>query len=377
MVEVLFWIALLGALYSYFVYPLVLMLLPGRRRPVPQPSRELPYLSFVLTVHNEAERIGAKLENTLALRYPRRRLEIIVASDASDDGTDAIVHEYAGRGVRLVRTRQRLGKENAQLMAIQQARGDILVFSDVATGIAPDALHRIADDFVDPAVGAVSSEDRFLARDGKAVGEGIYVRYEMWLRRLESDVNGLVGLSGSFFAVRRELCADWDVASPSDFNAALNCARMGYVAISDPDLHGLYPAIQEESREYQRKLRTVIRGISSLVRQPAVFDPRRFGWFSFQVWSHKVMRWLVPWFLMVLLLTSAALAAQSWFYAAALAAQLLFYGLVLGGALSSPLRGCTLVKIPYFFVQVNLAIAHATLAFLLGKRVTVWQPSKR
>lgn len=374
--EILFWVALLGALYSYFLYPLVLLLLPKRRAQVAQ-TQHWPALTLIVTAHNEAGRIREKLENCLQLDYPADRFELLVASDASDDGTDAIVEEFASRGVRLVRAAERKGKEWAQLQAIQAAKGEILVFSDVATQIPADSLRRLAADFQDPRVGAVSSEDRFVSADGQVVGEGLYVRYEMWLRRAESRVRGVVGLSGSFFAARSDVCQQWDIHSPSDFNTALNCARLGYVAISDPQLLGYYPALRDERREYQRKLRTVLRGITGLMRNLTVLNLGRFGLFSLQVWSHKVMRWLVPWFLLLLLVASVDLAAESWFYSLMLAGQLAFYALVVGGALSDRLRRFTLVKVPYFFVQVNVAIAHASLAFLAGRRVTVWQPSKR
>jgi glycosyltransferase involved in cell wall biosynthesis len=374
--EILFWVALVGALYSYFLYPLVLLLLPKRRVQAEQASL-WPDLTLIVTAHNEAGRIREKLENCLQLDYPADRFEILVASDASDDGTDAIVEEFAPRGVRLVRAAERKGKEWAQLQAIQVARGAILVFSDVATQIPADSLRRVAEDFQDPRVGAVSSEDRFVSADGSVVGEGLYVRYEMWLRRKESQVRGVVGLSGSFFAARSDVCRQWDILSPSDFNTALNCARLGYVAISDPELLGYYPALRDERREYQRKLRTVLRGITGLMRNLTVLDIARFGLFSVQVWSHKVMRWLVPWFLLLLLIASVELAADSWFYSLMLAGQIAFYALVVGGALSERLRRLTFIKVPYFFVQVNVAIAHASLAFLAGRRVTVWQPSKR
>lgn len=372
----LFWIGLVGSLYSYFLYPLLLILVSRQRTERAAPA-ELPAMTLIVTAHNEAHRIREKLDNCLELDYPRERLEILVASDASDDGTDEIAAEYADRGVRVVRAVERRGKEWAQLQAVQAARGDILVFSDVATMIAPEALHRLAADFADPAVGAVSSEDRFVAPDGQVVGEGLYVRYEMWLRRLESGAAGLVGLSGSFFAARREVCQDWDIQAPSDFNTALNSVSHGYVAISDPELLGYYPAIKDESREYQRKLRTVLRGITGLMRHLGVLNPFKFGFFSVQVFSHKVMRWMVPWFLILLLVASIGLAGDHWFYALALAGQVAFYLLVLGGAVSSGLRRFAIVKVPYFFVQVNVAIAHAFVSFLFGKRITVWQPSKR
>jgi glycosyltransferase involved in cell wall biosynthesis len=372
----LFWVGLFGALYSYFLYPLLLLLV-RRRRPAAVAPDKLPSVTLIVTAHNEAHRISDKIENCLSLDYPRDRLEVLVASDASDDGTDEIAAEFGDRGVRVVRASERRGKEWAQMLAVGAARGEILVFSDVATMIAEDALRRLAADFADPKVGAVSSEDRFVTPDGRVVGEGLYVRYEMWLRRLESDAAGLVGLSGSFFAARKEVCQNWDVLAPSDFNTALNSVREGYIAISDPQLLGYYSSIKDESREYQRKLRTVLRGITGLMRQPSVLNPLRYGFFSVQVFSHKLMRWLVPWFLLLLLAASVGLANQHWFYALALAGQIAFYLLVIGGALSARLRQHPLVKVPYFFVQVNVAIAHAFIWFLRGKRITVWQPSKR
>jgi hypothetical protein len=232
--------------------------------------------------------------------------------------------------------------------------------------------------FNDPSVGAVSSEDRFVSRDGSVVGEGAYVRYEMWLRGVESDRAGLVGLSGSFFAARRDVCdQDWDILSPSDFNTALNSARKGMVAVTAPDVLGFYQDVADASREYQRKIRTIIRGLTALSRHMEVLDPFRFGWFAFQVFGHKLMRWAVPWFQLLLLFTSVLLAGKGGIYALALLGQLLFYGVVIAGHIKPELRERTLVKIPYFFVQVNLAIARATVDFLRGRRMTVWTPSQR
>lgn len=372
----LFWLSLVGVCYSYLLYPLILMALPRTRRRRADPP-QWPRLSLIVAVHNEQQRIAEKLRNTLALDYPRDCLEVIVASDASDDATDARVRQFADQGVRLVRAPTRRGKEHAQWLALQQAGGDILVFSDAATRLPPDSLRILVRNFADPTVGAVSSEDRFVTAEGQAAGEGAYVRYEMWLRRLESGANSLVGLSGSFFAARRALCAHWDLAAPSDLNTAINAARAGYVAVTDPQLLGFYEAIRDQRHEYQRKFRTVLRGITGLLRHPQVLDPRRFGLFAFQIWSHKIMRWLVPWFLLGLLASSAALAGDGPLPLAVLAGQGLLYGLFAAGTLSARLRRLALVRVPFFFVQVNLAIAHATLAYGAGRRMATWQPSAR
>ena len=375
----LFYFSALLCGYSYFLYPLILKLIPRRtiRGPLPEKVDVLPEMSLIITAHNEALRIEEKLANTLEIDYPSELLEIIVASDCSTDETDRIVESYSKQGIRLVRVNEHKGKEYAQSCAIQETRANILIFSDVSTKIPKNALYLLARGFSEPLVGAISSEDQFISQDGEIAGEGAYVKYEMWLRKLESDRAGLVGLSGSFFAARREVCEEWDICSPSDFNTALNCATKGLVAITSSDVVGFYKDVKDPGLEYRRKTRTIIRGITSIVRHPEVLNPFRLGQFAFQVWSHKIMRWGVPWFMLAFLISSAALSQQHGFYALALIGQLSFYSVVLLGHLSPSLRSFTLVKIPYFFMQVNIAIAHATILFLLGKRMTTWTPSKR
>lgn len=372
-----FWLAAVGSIYSYFLYPLTLLLLPPRRKWMASTLDELPTVTMIITAHNEEQRIVEKLNNTLKIDYPDEKLEIIVASDASSDATDEIVKNYASHGIKLVRANERKGKEYAQWHAIQTARGDVLVFSDVATRIPTDGIRLIARNFADLKVGAVSSEDRFISESGKVMGEGAYVKYEMWLRRLESTANSLVGLSGSFFAARRVVCKDWDIKVPSDFNTALNSARQGYVAVSDPEVHGYYTDIKDSQREYQRKLRTVIRGITAIFVAPQVLNPFRFGIFSYQVWSHKILRWLVPWFLILLLVANIAIYDMHWVYRASLIFQIIFYGLAATGFFIKPIQNVSVVKLPLFFIQANMAIAHATVVFLLGKRMTTWEPSRR
>lgn len=377
--ELMFYLFAVLCIYSYFIYPVLLKLLPSRQSYDfnINNNAKLPNLSLIITAHNEERRIKEKLENSLQVDYLPDSLEIIVASDFSTDETDNIVEFYADKGVQLVRADQRKGKEYAQLCAIRASKGEILVFSDVATKIPANALRLLAVRFADVQIGALSSEDQFISNDGSVVGEGAYVKYEMWLRRLESDRAGLVGLSGSFFAARREVCEDWDIFVPSDFNTALNCAKHGLVAITCPDVVGIYKDVEDASLEYRRKMRTVIRGITAITRHNEVLNPFRMGLFAFQVWSHKIMRWGVPWFMAVFFLLTLFLQGQGLIYTLALLAQCVFYGLALTGWLSKSLRKTTLIKIIFFFVQTNLSLAQATISYMLGKRMTVWTPSKR
>ncbi len=377
--EYLFYLSVVLCGYSYFLYPLILRMVPSRySQEVPHAdSSALPALCLIIAAHNEEDRIREKLDNTLEIDYPRELLDIIVASDCSGDATDKIAGSYAERGIRLVRADERKGKEYAQLCAIRASKSEILVFSDVATRIPGDALRILASRFEDEQVGALSSEDRFVSTDGRVAGEGAYVKYEMWLRRLESGRAGLVGLSGSFFAARREVCEDWDIYSPSDFNTALNCAKQGMVAVTCPEVVGIYMDVKDPGLEYRRKMRTVIRGVTAIARHPEVLNPFRMGMFAFQVWSHKIMRWGVPWFMLLFAIATLMLQGQGIIYTVALVAQALFYLLALLGWISTAMRENTLVRLVFFFVQTNLALAQATAAFLLGKRMTVWAPSKR
>jgi hypothetical protein len=379
--KILFYMTAFLSIYSYFLYPLLLKLQSVRKSTASSLTEgdavNTSYLSLIITAHNEEGRIREKLENTLQIDYPPELLEIIVASDFSTDETDAIVESYAQKGVRLVRADERKGKEYAQLCAIREAKGEVLVFSDVATNIPEEAFHSLANQFADDKIGAVSSEDQFVSNDGGIVGEGAYVKYEMWLRRLESNRAGLVGLSGSFFAARKEVCEAWDIYCPSDFNTALNSAKLGLVAVTCPDVIGIYKDVKDSSLEYRRKVRTVIRGMTAVARHPEVLNPFKMGLFAFQVWSHKIMRWGVPWFMLLFGALTVVLQGNGWIYTLALITQVAFYTIVLAGKFFEKLRRYTFVRITYFFVQTNIALAQAALFFLLGKRMTIWTPSQR
>ena len=376
--KVIFVLLSVAVSYGYFIYPLIMWMWPKRAVAICGSPETLPSITLIITAHNEIARIVEKLDGCLMIDYPADKLEIIVASDCSNDGTDEIVMSYVDKGVKLVKADQRLGKEYAQSLAIDKAQGDILVFSDVATHIDVHGLMQLAEEFEDSTVGAISSEDKFISQDGTIAGEGLYVRYEMWLRQLESQVNSIVGLSGSFFAVRKEVADfNWDIYSPSDFNSALNCQHLGLRAVSSSNIHGYYKDIASPEKEYARKIRTVVRGMTGLSHQKKVLNPFHYGLFSFQLWSHKVMRWLEPWLMLLLLMVSFGLWNAGWVYQVILLAQIVFYGLAYLTHLSKRLQRNALLKIIYFFCQVNLAMADAGLQFMRGTRVTVWTPTKR
>jgi glycosyltransferase involved in cell wall biosynthesis len=366
-------------IYSYLLYPVFLKLLTRSADidSFQNPTNEMPKVSLIIAAHNEESRINQKLDNTLTISYPRGLTEIIVASDFSVDRTDEIVEGYANEGIKLVRTDKRLGKEYAQYCALQVATGEIVVFTDVATMVDPEVVNNIIRYFDNNKIGAVSSVDKMLSKDGKIVGEGLYVRYEMALRRLESSRAGLVGLSGSLFAVKKELCNEWNIDIPSDFNAAITCVKNGKRAISADDVIGYYQDLQNPTKEFGRKVRTVLRGMAALKAKRGVLNPLRYGLFAYQVWSHKVMRWLVPWFMLALFITNAALIREGPIYSALLSVQVAGYIIILLSYFYIKLRAISVVRILYYFMEVNAAIFYASILFLLGRRVQLWTPSKR
>ena len=257
------------------------------------------------------------------------------------------------------------------------ATGSVIVFSDVATKIEPDALKKMMMNFADPAVGCVSSVDRVIGSDGKPCGEGAYVRYEMWLRNLEAQVSSLVGLSGSFFAARKEVCQDFSPDMQSDFRTVLNSMRIGLRGVSDSDVVGYYPDVANPSREFDRKVRTVLRGMTVFFRNIEFLNPFQYGLFAYQYCCHKLMRWLVPFFLLSGLFTNIIAAFEEPIAIILLLLQLTFYGLAIMGWYIKGLQSFVVVKIPLYFVSVNMAIAVAWWRYVRGKRMVMWVPSQR
>jgi hypothetical protein len=248
--------------------------------------------------------------------------------------------------------------------------------TDAATMLEPDALRRLTGNFADPSIGAVSSEDVIVDAAGKPTAEGIYVKYEMTVRRLESRFHSLVGLSGSCFAIRKSLCGYWPATLASDFMAALHAARGGYRAIADPSARGRFRAVASSQAESRRKTRTFLRGITVLVANLDLLNPLRHGRFAFQLASHKLLRFAAP----LLLLTALVTSGVAWgdpllwplFWL-----QLGFYVLGFASGRLAFLHERSLPRIAHFFTMVQWAMLLAWGKWALGQQQVTWEPSKR
>ena len=375
--ELLFWAALVGMAYAYLGYPLFLLVLSKfRTRPVRR-AHIAPDVTLIIAAHNEERCIREKLDNTLSLEYPCDKLQVIVASDGSDDRTNEIVLDYERHGVELVATSCRTGKEFAQRKAIEYAKGEILVFTDSSIILGKSALTTLVSNFFDSSVGCVSCEDSLTKADDQVSGESLYTRYEMWVRRLESQVGSIVGLSGFCFAARSKLCQKWADDLASDFFLLLTVVKSGYRGTSDPHTLGHYRTAPSMRREFRRKVRTVLRGITVLMANRDILNPFRYGLFAVQVLSHKLLKWLVPAFLFVMLMTNLLLVGQSTVYAVLGLLQGVFYGTAVCGIAVGRFNRMLAVRAASFFLISNYSIAWAWFKYLKGERIILWEPTRR
>ena len=357
--------------FTYVGYPILLGIL-ARWAPRPVERGEVaPSVTVIVAVHNGEAELPKKLENTLTAEYPGQ-LQVIIASDHSTDETEAIALACLDERVTLVINSGDRGKESAQAAALRDAVGEIVVFTDVSAELAPDALRCIVQPFFDARVGSVSSEDE-VAGDG---GEGAYVRYEMALRRMENVSGGLIGLSGSFFAVRRSLCDTWPTDLASDFRTALETARRGYRAISEPTAKASFKAVEDAAAEWPRKVRTVRRGIAVLFAYRDLLHPR-YGRVALSLWGHKVMRFTSPLALILLLLTNALAALESPLARWGLFVQAAFYGMGAVALGSLRVQRMLLPRLAGFFILVNASMLVAWFYHLSGQRSVQWQPTRR
>jgi glycosyltransferase involved in cell wall biosynthesis len=375
--NIVFWISILIIIWTYAGYFLFLKLLAIFRNVTIEKKEHCPFISVIITVYNEERHISQKIENTFKTKYPSDKMEIIIASDCSADKTDEIVKSYAYRGVKLISFTERHGKHYCQGEAIKQAKGEIVILTDATTFLKEDAIQIIVGNFADNDIGIVSGMDQTISESGQPQGEGFYVRYEMKLRALESRVGSLVGASGSFYAARKAVCK---IAHPDlsyDFYLPIVAYDCGYRTIIDESAIGYYNIIDNSSKEFQRKVRTVVHGIDVLYHCRNVLNPFKYGFFAFEMVSHKLMRWLVPFAMIIAFIANMALIQSNQFYLAAFCSQILFYGLTLAAYLFKNLQNITIFKIPYFFVMANYSIFIAWFEYLNGERYVTWQSTKR
>lgn len=371
-------IGILG--YIFVGYPIILVLLNAIIR-TPKvkvsPSFE-PTVTFLVSCFNEEMVIGDKLKNALAMDYLKDKIEILVISDGSTDRTDEIVSGFDDPRIRLLRMNERRGKTLGLNHAVAESKGDIIVFSDANAMYEPNALRMLIRHFAEPKIGYVVGEARYIKDDdGSSVTERVYWAYECTIKKIESKIHSVVGGDGAIYAIRKDLYEPLLESDINDFVNPLQIIAKGYRGIFEPDAVCWEDTAGSFGKEFKRKTRIVNRSFSGLLRVPSVMNPLKSGWFSFEVISHKLLRWLSPFFLMILLVVSLILAAYgSEIYTVILSMELCLLGVAYLGYLQPAFLKYFGFYYPYYFVAMNVASYMGVVQRIRGYTQVTWDTAR-
>ena len=369
------WLCLATVAYVYLGYPLTLLVFSRHRR-AGTPSIALPRVTVLIAAHNEVSQIAATVRNKLTQDYPPDRLDIIVISDGSIDGTDDAVKASSSDRVTLLRQEPRQGKTLALNRGVEVSMGDILVFSDANSQYEPDTVRRLAAAFDDPTVGYATGRLIYQDPGETAVGggSGMYMRYENWLRRLETAAGSVVGVNGGVDAVRRRLYQPMRADHLPDFILPLRVVEQGYRVVYCDDAVSREAALGQQDDEYRMRVRVSLRALHGLSEMRGLMHPRR-GRFAFQLFVHKVARYLMFIPLAAAFVANLALVgSRPWPYAALFAAQVGCYLLAAIGWMSGGRIRFKPVFVPFYFCLINAAAGTALVRFLRGERQVLWTP---
>ena len=374
------WAAAFVVGYVYVGYPILIGLLGWLMpKPVRQANIE-PTVTLLISAFNEEHILGEKLKNALELDYPKNKMEILVISDASTDRTDQIVRSFSDQGVALLRMEERGGKTLGLNAAMKVAKSDIVIFSDANIMYRIDTIRRLVQNFADVSVGCATGDSQYVDDPHSAAHaqENSYWGYERFIRSMESMVASTVGGDGAIFAIRRELYQPLSPETINDLVIPLQIVVKGYRAVFEPTAIGREPSAGDFRKEFRRKRRIVNRSWRGVMSVPGVLNPFRVGMFAWQVWSHKVLRWLVLPFLLIGFL--GCLSA----YELGIVYQIGVWGGIAsilvataGPFFPSSLGGVSkLIQTVFYFYLVNLAAILGVAKALGGRVDRIWAPER-
>ena len=376
MIKTLFWVFMGIILYVYFGYPLLLITLSNFiKRPIKEGDVE-PSVSMIIAAYNEEKSIRRKIENTLVLDYPKDKLEIIVASDGSTDGTNETIRNFEGKGVNLIFEKEHGGKSFIQNRAVEEAKGEIIVFSDATTMCEKDALKKLVRNFADLKVGCVTGKAVYVNPKESATGEGesLYWRYELSLRKLESDLGILAMGSGCFFGIRKSLFRTLDANVSDDFVLPLSAVRNCKRVIYESEAVVWDTVVTTSAGLLKTKARTIGMDIKGLFLFKDLLNPFNYFGVTWSLISHKLLRWVVPYFLVVIFVVNLFLL-KGVLYRISFGFQTAFYLLAgLGWWHQKNERRSRILGIPFSFCVVNAAALLGTARYFLGKASGKWEP---
>lgn len=372
---VLVWLSLGTLAYVYLGYPLLLALVGLFARRSKASLGYLPKISVLIAAYNEETGIQKKIEQTLTLEYPPDKMEIIVLSDGSTDRTDEIVKSFTDPRVRLFRAPQRMGKTNAQNLGVETAQGEVLIFSDATTVYHPLALQYLTSNYADPKVGAASGRYQYFDPEGKSpISSGMiaFWNYENFIKMMQSRIRTISGCCGCIYSVRRAAYTPLHPDVISDLVQPLWAIQKGYRVVFEDRALAYEETTKSSQEEFSMRVRVVTRGIRGILSVSNLLNPWKYGWVSVQLLSHKVLRWMVPLFLLLLFVSSAVLWNHTW-YGIPLALQVGFYGFALLTLLVPLHRLWKPLGMPLYFCTLNAAALRSILEVMRGRKYVVWE----
>lgn len=378
MLETLFFFFIFIILYVYLGYPLVITLLAAiNRKTVIKDDNYEPSVSLIIAAYNEEAIIAEKLKNCLLLNYPKDKLEIIVFSDASTDRTAEIVKSFEQDHIILIDLTDRKGKTAGQNLAATQATGEIIVFSDANALYRENAIRKIVRNFNDPTVGCVCGELVYYSEDKSLIGdaENVYWDYEKFIKRQEDRAASILGANGSIYAVRKQLYSPLPEDIISDFIEPFKIIAQGYRVVYEPEAISSEGSTKNFIEEYKRKKRIINRSFYSLLHFSSFLNPFRYPLLSFQLFSHKILRWMIPVYLPIIFIVNLFLL-KSLFFQVIFGLQIIFYVTALLGYVLEKNRWHNIFfYAPFYFCLVNIASLDAIInLFIKRKNVVTWNP---
>ena len=375
--RILFWFSLIFVVYTYFGYPILLVIMAKLRSNPVDKKDFTPSATIIIAAHNEEQTIRNKLENVLSIDYPKEKFEIIVVSDGSSDRTDDIVREFSNKEIRLIRVTERSGKAHAINTAVPESQGEIIIFSDARQSYDSDAVKELVRNFNDSTVGAVSGELYLVNHNSRGVSEGvgIYWKYEKLLRKIESRLYSTSGATGAIYAIKKELYHRIpDDTILDDVVIPMNVVLSGYRVVFEENARAYDKVASTAKQELTRKIRTLCGNYQIIFRMPSLLNPFKNIIF-FQFISHKVFRLLVP-FALIFIFISNMFLLQAAFYKTTMIMQVCFYvSAIIGHFLSmkKPSFIGRLFGVPLAFVVLNYAALAGLYRFITHKQKVVWE----
>jgi cellulose synthase/poly-beta-1,6-N-acetylglucosamine synthase-like glycosyltransferase len=385
-ISVIFWFGILVVGYTYVGYGIIIYIFSKLKKRTnvldSAPDEQLPLVTLLVAAYNEADIIRDKIKNTLELDYPKNKLEIFFVTDGSTDRTPEIVKEYPA--IQLFHSFERKGKIHAVNRVMKSVKTPIVIFCDANTDLNREAIKYIVRHYQDPTIGGVAGEKRILSKDkdnASGSGEGLYWKYESFLKKKDAEVYSIVGAAGELFSVRTELFEEpAENMIIEDFYLSMRITAKGYRFAYEPDAFAMETASASVKEEWKRKVRISAGGFQAMAKLSYLLNPFRYGVLSFQYISHRVLRWtLAPLFLPIIFFTNVWLAFSGIpFYQLTMILQVLFYGLAFSGYLLRDKKiGIKGFFVPYYFAVMNLSVYFGLNRYLRGKQSVVWEKAKR